>query len=95
MIIEDMPDDATLGQLGIESAWELTGIYRGTPLTEPSSGVSDEPSVIVLYRQPILFEWVETSADLYKLVRTALVHHVAHHFGFNNSEIEATERKEE
>ena len=35
--VEDMPDDETLDELGIESAWELTGLYHGTPLTEPGS----------------------------------------------------------
>ena len=34
-----MPDDETLDDLGIESPWDLTGLYHGTPLTERS--VSD------------------------------------------------------
>src|SRR5690242_6340748 len=52
--VEDMPDDETLDELGIESAWELTGLYRGTPLPERS--VSDpvrSPDLIVLYQEPI------------------------------------------
>ncbi|HET7882806.1 MAG TPA: metallopeptidase family protein [Acetobacteraceae bacterium] len=94
--VEDMPDDETLEDLGIESAWELTGLYRGTPLTERS--VSDavrEPDLIFLYRQPILLEWVETDVDLYHLVRNVLVHEIAHHFGFSDAAIEALEREME
>jgi acetylglutamate kinase len=92
--VEDMPDDETLDELDIESAWDLTGLYRGTPLTERS--VSDpmrEPDLIFLYREPILLEWIETGEDLYRLVRNVVVHEIAHHFGFSDAEIEALERE--
>lgn len=92
--VEEMPDDETLDDLDIESAWELTGLYRGTPLTERS--VSDpmrEPDLIFLYRQPILLEWIETGEDLYRLVRNVVVHEIAHHFGFSDEDIEALEQE--
>ena len=58
--VEEVADDETLDELGIESAWELTGLYRGTPLTERSLGdVAREPDLIFLYRQAILLEWIE------------------------------------
>ncbi len=91
--VEDMPDDETLEEMGLESAWELTGLYRGTPLTRRS--VSDpmrEPDLIFLYREPILLEWIESGEDLYRLVRSVLVHEIAHHFGFSDQDIEAIER---
>jgi acetylglutamate kinase len=94
--VEEMPDDETLDDLGIESAWELTGLYRGTPLTERS--VSDpvrEPDMILLYREPILLEWIETGEDLYHLVRNVIVHEIAHHFGFSDADIEAIEQEME
>ena len=65
--VEELPDDETLDDLGIESAWELTGLYRGTPLTERSvSDIAREPDLIFLYRQPILLEWIETGEELYR-----------------------------
>jgi predicted Zn-dependent protease with MMP-like domain len=92
--VEEMPDDETLDDLGIESAWDLTGLYRGTPLTERSnSDVAREPDLIFLYRQPILLEWIETGEALDRLVRNVLVHEVAHHFGFSDAEIEALEQE--
>jgi predicted Zn-dependent protease with MMP-like domain len=94
--VEEMPDDATLDELGIESAWDLTGLYHGTPLTERSiSDIARPPDLIFLYRQPILLEWVETGEDLYRLVRNVLVHEIAHHFGFSDAEIAALEREME
>jgi acetylglutamate kinase len=91
--VEEVADDETLDELGIESAWELTGLYHGTPLTERSLGdVAREPDLIFLYRQAILLEWIESGEDLFHLVRNVLVHEIAHHFGFSDAEIEALER---
>lgn len=91
--VEDRPDEETLEELGIEQAWDLTGLYRGTPLTERvPSDPTRMPDLIYLYREPILLEWIETSEDLYRLVRSVVVHEVAHHFGFSDKDIEAIER---
>ena len=92
--VEDMADDATLDEMGIESGWDLTGLYHGTPLTERSvSDIARQPDLIFLYRQPILLEWIETGEDLYRLVRNVLVHEIAHHFGFSDAEIAALEQE--
>ena len=84
ILVEELPDDETLEALGLEHPWELTGLYRGTPLTEKS--VLDaplEPDTILLYREPILVEWVEGGEDLFRLVRNVLIHEIAHHFGYS------------
>jgi predicted Zn-dependent protease with MMP-like domain len=88
ILVEEVPDDETLESLDLEHPWELTGLYRGTPLTEKSS--FDPPAVpdtIVLYREPILVEWIETGEDLFRLVRNVLIHEIGHHFGFSDDEI--------
>lgn len=92
IVVEDMPDDETLQELGIDSAWDLTGLYRGTPIGQRSvDDVARQPDLIFLYRQPILLEWIETSVDLPRLVRNVLIHEIAHHFGFTDEEIAALE----
>jgi predicted Zn-dependent protease with MMP-like domain len=92
--VEEMPDEETLDELDVDSAWDLTGLYRGTPLTERSfSDPAREPDMIFLYRQPILLEWIETGEDLYRLVRNVVVHEMAHFFGFSDADIEALERE--
>ena len=61
MAVEEAPDDEILAEMGMESPWELTGLYRGTPLTQKSVlDVPVEPDTIVLFREPILLEWIET-----------------------------------
>jgi predicted Zn-dependent protease with MMP-like domain len=90
--VEDLAEDATLDELGIESAWDLTGLYSGTPLTERSVGdIARPPDLIFLYRQAILLEWIETGEDLFRLVRNVVIHEIGHHFGFSDDEIAALE----
>jgi acetylglutamate kinase len=92
ILVEDLADDDTVEGLGLENPWELTGLYRGIPLTQRS--VSDPvqfPDSIVLYRDAILVEWVDTGEDLYRLVSSVLVHEIAHHFGYSDADIERIE----
>lgn len=88
ILVEDTPDDETLREMGIESPWELTGLYQGIPLTQKSAGdVPREPDRIFLYREPILLEWIETGEDLFRLVRNVLIHEIGHHFGLSDDDI--------
>ena len=48
IVVEDAPDDETLAEMGLESPWELTGLYRGVPLTQKSVlDVPQEPDTII------------------------------------------------
>ncbi|WBV44085.1 metallopeptidase family protein [Pseudoroseomonas cervicalis] len=88
ILVEEVPDEETLEALDLQHPWELTGLYRGTPLTEKSHlGVPVEPDMILLYREPILVEWIETGEDLFRLVRNVLIHEIGHHFGFSDEDI--------
>jgi len=81
--------------LGFDSPWALTGLYRGVPMTQRSvMDVPAEPDTITLYREPILLEWIETGEDLFRLVRSVLIHEIAHHFGFSDDDIERLEEEE-
>ena len=92
--VEELPDDETLDALGIESPWDLTGLYHGTPLNRRSvDDIVRMPDLIFLYRQPILAEWIETGEDLARLVASVLVHEIGHHFGFSDADIEAIEQE--
>lgn len=95
ILVEDTPDDETLQEMGIENPWELTGLYQGIPLTEKSVGhVPSEPDRILLFREPILLEWIETGEDLFRLVRNVLIHEIGHHFGLSDDDIARLEQDE-
>lgn len=92
IVVEEVADEKTAQELGFESPWALTGLYRRTPLTQKS--VLDAPienDTITLYRGPILLEWIETGEDLFRLVRNVLIQEIAHHFGFSDADIERLE----
>lgn len=87
--VEDFPSEAILDEMGIDDAFELTGLYDGVPLTERS--VADQPTrpeAIWLFRRPILDEWAErVEVPLGELVAHVYVHELAHHFGWTDAEI--------
>lgn len=90
--IEEVADDATLASLGIEDAYELTGLYEGRPLTERSIDQSGGmPDRVTLYRVPILIEWIEGGERLDWLVRHVMIHEIGHHFGFSDDDMHALE----
>ena len=77
---------------GIDSPYDLTGLYEGRPLTERSIDQSGGmPDRVTLYRIPILVEWIETGEKLEGLVRHVLIHEIGHHFGFSDDDMHALE----
>lgn len=90
--IEDFADEETLADMGIEDAWELTGLYHGRSMDHNSVWVSGElPPRITLYRQPLLAEWCETDVTLEDLVTHVVIHEVGHHFGLSDDDMHALE----
>jgi predicted Zn-dependent protease with MMP-like domain len=93
-VVEDWPDDETLRRLRIRSRLSLLGLYRGTPLIARSVWqVSRFPDRIFLYRQPIIDHARRTGIDLAHVVRRVLIHEIAHHFGYRDSDIAAVEER--
>src|SRR3712207_669353 len=79
--VEEFADDEVLKSLGIEDAFDLSGLYSGRSLDKPSSWASGElPPMIHLYRRPLLDEWAETAVSLEDLITHVIVHEVGHHF---------------
>ena len=93
ILVEEVADDETLAELEIDNAWELTGLYRGIPFGQADGAVPQAPDMIILYREPILLEWIETGEDLFRLVRNVLIHEIAHHFGFSDADIARLENE--
>lgn len=93
VVVEDFAEPEVLVDLGIEDAFELTGLYEGVPVGEKHSAPSGTmPDRIRLFRQPILDEWIARGDEsLETLVAHVLIHEVGHHFGLSDEAIEALE----
>lgn len=89
--VEDFADEETLKSLGIESPYELSGLYSGVAMTlETPSAPSHMPPMVWLYRLAILDEWAATGdITLEELVAHVVIHEFGHHFGWSDEEIDA------
>ncbi len=92
--IADFPDDDMLDDLGLDSPFELLGLFEGTGMTElgdvPETGTM--PNRVWLFRRPILDFWAEQEDEtLGDIVTHVLVHEIGHHFGFSDDDMEAIE----
>ncbi len=93
--VEDFPDEETERAMGLDSPFDLLGLYRGVAL--PHKSVSDprpEIDMIYLYRRPMLDYWCETGEDLFDIVRHVLIHEIGHHFGFSDEDMDRIEGRE-
>jgi predicted Zn-dependent protease with MMP-like domain len=92
--VEEFPDEETEAEMGLDSPFDILGLYRGVAL--PHKSVSDpRPHIdmVFLYRQPILDYWIETGEDLDEIVRHVLIHEIGHHFGFSDADMARIERE--
>ncbi|MCZ8370471.1 MAG: metallopeptidase family protein [Porphyrobacter sp.] len=90
--VEEFASSEQLDSLGIEDAWDLTGLYEGIALTERSQWDSEGlPPVITLFRQPLLTEMSETGVSFAALLRHVVIHEAGHHFGLSDEDMHALE----
>jgi len=90
--IEDFPTDEVLGELNLDSPFDLMGLYQGVSLDRKS--VMDPaglPNMVYLYRRPMLDYWAEHDETLGHLVAHVLVHEIGHHFGLSDADMEHIE----
>ncbi|MDX2205531.1 MAG: metallopeptidase family protein [Hyphomicrobiaceae bacterium] len=90
--IEDFPTDEVLDSLGIESPFDLLGLYHGVSLDKKSvTDITRMPDMVFLYRRPLLDYWAGGEETLDALVTHVLVHEIGHHFGLSDADMEAIE----
>ena len=91
--VTDFPDEDTIDDMGLETPFDLLGLYSGVSLLEKSVGETPgDVDVVFLFRRPILDYWCETGEDLRDIVRNVLIHEIGHHFGFSDEEMERIEQ---
>ncbi|MCB2102553.1 MAG: metallopeptidase family protein, partial [Rhodobacterales bacterium] len=94
--VAEFPDEETEAEMGLESPFDLLGLYHGVAIghksvSDPHAGID----MIFLYRRPILDYWCETGEDLFHIVRHVIIHEIGHHFGFSDDDMDRLEAEAE
>ena len=91
-MVQDFPSDDVIDEMQLETAFDILGLFSGPTLADRhSSSASHEPTMIFLYRRPILDYWAESGEPLGHIVRHVLIHEIGHHFGLSDEDMDAIE----
>ena len=90
--VEDFATEEVLDTMGINSPFDLLGLYSGVDLARKSvMDVAAIPDMVFLYRSPILEYWSEHNDTLVHVITHVLVHEIGHHFGLSDADMERIE----
>lgn len=91
VIVEDVPDDGVMEEMGEEDERGLMGLHTGVPFTEQSVEDSGTlPPDIRLYREGIVEHaggWTDADA-VREEIRVTLLHEIGHQFGLDEDDLE-------
>ncbi len=91
--VEEFPSEQVMRDMGLETPFDLLGLYQGVPIGEQSvHDVRHDIDMIFLYRRPLLDYWAESGERLADVVRHVLIHEIGHHFGFSDADMERIEQ---
>ena len=91
-VVEDFPDEtscATWSSKASSKSWAFS-MARTSRSAKPITA-RRIPTMILLYRRPILDYWAEHHERLGDVVRHVLVHEIGHHFGLSDEDMEGIE----
>lgn len=96
LLVEDEPSREVRKREGLGKNETLLGYYQGIPLAARGEhyGVGPTmPDTITLYQKPIEDAAEEDSRDVRDIVAETIWHEFAHHFGMDEGEVQARERR--
>ncbi|TNE42106.1 MAG: metallopeptidase family protein [Sphingomonadales bacterium] len=92
--VQDFPDNEMLQAVGATSPWALLGLYHGRSLDRRSIwSTGDMPSIISLFRRPLLAECHRLGVPLKEMVTHVIVHEIGHHFGLSDADMSSIEKE--
>jgi predicted Zn-dependent protease with MMP-like domain len=93
-MVQDFADDDVLDDMELETPFDILGLFQGPDLANREGAfASPHPTMIFLYRRPILDYWSEHQEPLGHIVRHVLIHEIGHHFGLSDDAMESIEER--
>jgi len=91
-VVQEFPDEDVIDDMNLESDFDILGLFQGDDLAaREGHGGRPEPTMIFLYRRPILDYWAENGGTLGDIVRHVIIHEIGHHFGLSDDDMEEIE----
>ncbi|MEF8846877.1 MAG: metallopeptidase family protein [Candidatus Paceibacterota bacterium] len=91
LVVEDKPSSEQRSNFGNK---KLFGLYQGTPQSKRNSayGKGALPDKITIFKE-IIEDKFDEEEDIKDKVKQVVWHEVAHHFGFDESEVRKLEKQ--
>ncbi|MEE4350719.1 MAG: metallopeptidase family protein [Pacificimonas sp.] len=89
--IEDFPAEDVQKDMGLESPFDILGLYAGHTTARSVEVSGSLPDTVYLYRRPLIDYWAEHEESLEHLVAHVLIHEVGHHFGLSDDDMHGIE----
>ncbi len=90
--ISDFPEEQLVEDMGLETPFDLLGLFEGTGIGERFTLQTGEgPNRITLFRRAILDYWSENEETLGDIITHVLIHEIGHHFGLSDDDMETLE----
>ncbi len=93
IVVKEKPSKYELEETGIKIGGTLLGLYQGVPKTAWGRGFGMIlPDKITIFQNSIE-QMASSEEEIKELVTIVVWHEIAHHFGFNESQIRKLETK--
>jgi predicted Zn-dependent protease with MMP-like domain len=95
VVVEDRASRDLLSEMGLQSPFELLGLYQGVPIDRRGFYYGNVlPDKITLFQIPIE-SICKTREEIKKKVREVVIHEVGHYFGLDDKELRELENERE
>jgi predicted Zn-dependent protease with MMP-like domain len=93
VVVEDRASQELLSEMGLQSPFELLGLYQGVPIDRRGFYYGNVlPDKITLFQIPIE-SICKTREEIEKKVREVVIHEVGHYFGLDDKRLRELENE--
>jgi predicted Zn-dependent protease with MMP-like domain len=94
VVVESQPSQALIADMGLQSPFELLGLYQGIPLDRRGFYYGNVlPDKITLFQLPIELN-CKTREEVEAKIKEVVIHEVGHYFGLNEERLRELEGEE-
>jgi len=91
VVIEDRPPQSLLLEMGLQSPFELLGLYQGIPIDQRGFYYGNVlPDKITLFQLPIE-SICKTKEEVEAKIKEVVIHEVGHYFGLDDERLSELE----